>query len=299
MSAMDERPTTRPARPATRLARAVLWLYPPLWRARYGEEIQVLLDDSDAGLAAVVSLAWRALPAWIWPPRHLHDREARMRASLGTVLVAWSMLVGVGLVFAQLTQLQGFRPPGHPVVQWSYAIFDAALACSALAAAGGLPLWLLMLRRARREHRPRDTAYLLLPVVAPAVYYATLTVTGKVAGGRDGVSPWLFLALTLLGFVTAGIACAGPIAAMRRLRPRGPAVQLAAKAAGLAAAVIVVAGLASGVAAVGLCLWARNFAGYHDAGLLAGYLTVIAALAMVAMVGAARGVRAALAGSVR
>jgi hypothetical protein len=308
---MHERPTasrpegsaqptsSRPAQPATRLARAVLWLYPPLWRARYGEEVQVLLDDSGAGLAAVASLAWRALPAWIWPPRHLHDREARMRASLGTVLVAWSMLVGVGLVFAQLTQLQGFRPAGHPVVQWSYAIFDAALACSALAATGGVPLWLLMLRRARREHRPRETAYLLLPLVAPAVYYVTLAVTARVAGGPDGVSPWLFLTFTLLGFVTAGIACAGPIAAMHRLRPRGPAVQLAAKAAGLAAAIIVVAGAASGIAAVGLCLWARQFAGYHDPGVLAGYLTVVAALAVVATVGAARGVRAALAGAGR
>jgi hypothetical protein len=72
-----------------------------------------------------------------------------MRASVVTTLMAWAMLAGLGLIFAQLTQLQGFRVPGHPVIGWAYAIFDGALAVSALTAAvGGLPLWLLMLRRA-------------------------------------------------------------------------------------------------------------------------------------------------------
>ena len=98
------------------LARAALALYPPAWRARYGDEVRVLLEDSGGRPAAVASVAWRALPAWIWPPRHLHDRPARMRASLATGLVAWSLLTGLGLVFAQLTQFQGEKPSGHPVI---------------------------------------------------------------------------------------------------------------------------------------------------------------------------------------
>ena len=106
---------------ATPLARAALALYPPSWRARYGDEVQALLDESGGGPRAVASVAWRALPAWIWPPAHLHDRPARMRASLATGLMSWSFLTGLGLVFAQLTQFQGFRPPGHPVIAWSYA----------------------------------------------------------------------------------------------------------------------------------------------------------------------------------
>ena len=95
------------------LARAALALYPPSWRARYGDEVLALLEDSGGGPAAVASVAWRALPAWFWPPRHLHDRPARMRASLATALMSWSMLAGLGLVFAQLTQLQGLTVPGH------------------------------------------------------------------------------------------------------------------------------------------------------------------------------------------
>ena len=59
---------------STLLARAALALYPPAWRARYSDEVRVLLDDSGGGLAAVASVAWRAIPAWVCPPTHLHDR---------------------------------------------------------------------------------------------------------------------------------------------------------------------------------------------------------------------------------
>jgi len=193
------------------LSRAALALYPPSWRARYEDEVVALLDESGGGLAAVASIAWRAMPAWIWPPRHLHDRPARMRASLATALMAWSMLTGLGLVFAQLTQFQGYLVPGHPVVRWAYVIFDGGLAVSALAAAaGGLPLWLLMLRRAHRELRLRDAVYLLLPVAAPVVYLVTLIVTIHLVGGADGISPWWFLVVMLAGFAAAAVAAAGP-----------------------------------------------------------------------------------------
>ena len=162
-------PGTAPS--GTWAVQAALALYPPSWRARYADEVGALLDESGGGPAAVASLAWRAIPAWIWPHRQLHDPSGRMRASVVTTLLAWSMQVGLGLVFAQLTQLQGFRVPGHPVIGRAYAVFDGALALSALiAVVGGLPLWLLMLRRARRELRSRDSAFLLMPLVAPAAY---------------------------------------------------------------------------------------------------------------------------------
>jgi len=289
---MTTPPARRPGK--ARIARAALRLYPPAWRARYGDEVLALLDDTGGGLAAAVGLAWRALPAWLWPPRQLHDQEARMRASLGTVLVSGAMLAGVGLVFAQLTQLQGFRAHGSPLVVGSYAIFDAAMAgCGIAAAAGGLPLWLVMLRRARREHRVRDTAYLMLPAVVPAAYWVTVAVIARLLGGPDGVSPAVFFAVALLGFGAAAASCAGPILAMQRLRPRGPAVQLAVRAAAVATAAIVAAGAASATALTGLFLWAPGFAGYHSGAMLSGYLAVVAALAMTAIVSARRGTRAA------
>jgi hypothetical protein len=277
------------------LARAALALYPPSWRARYGDEVRALLEDSGGGLAAAASVAWRAVPAWFWPPRHLYDRPARMRASLATALMSWSMLIGLGLVFAQLTQFQDLSAPGHPEVRWAYAVFDVTLALSVLVAGfGGLPLWLLMLRRAWREYRPRDTVHLLLPVIAPVTYLIALIVTVRLVGGANGVSQWWFLAVTLAGFAAAATAAAGPGLALRRLQPRGPALRLAAAAAGVAAAVMAVAAVAIVVAVIGLCLWARQFPGYHHSTVPGVYLVLVAAAATVTTVSAARGTRAAL-----
>ncbi|MGH3189389.1 MAG: hypothetical protein ACRDPY_18285 [Streptosporangiaceae bacterium] len=281
----------------TPLARAALALYPPAWRARYSDEVRALLDESGGGPRALASIAWRALPAWIRPPEHLFDRTARMRSSLATALVAAAMLTGLALVFAQLTQAQGYRPAGHPIVGWSYIVFDAALAASALtAAAGGLPLWLLMLRRAVRERRRRDLACLLLPAIAAGAYLVTLRVMVRLVGGPDGVSPWWFLAVTLLGFAAAAAAAAGPGLALRRMQPRGPALRLAAVAAGLAAATLLVAAVASAVALVGLVLWAPGFAAYHEHIVPGIYLALVAAAAAVTTMSAARGTRAAVAG---
>ncbi len=275
------------------LARAALALYPAGWRARYGDEVRVLLDDSGADLRTVANLAWQALPAWILPARQLHDPPARMRASLATVLMAWMVLTGLALVFAQLTEAQGLRPAGHPIVGWSYWVFDGAMLVSVLVvAAGGLPLWLLMMRRAYREHRPRDIAYLLSPVVVPAGYLAAVILTARLIRDADGVGPWWFLAFVAAGFAAGAGCAAGPGLALRRLCPRGPAVRLAAGAAGAAAAAISLAGAASIVAAVGLYRWAPQYAGYHEGWPLAIYLPTVLLAASVAMVSAARGIRA-------
>jgi hypothetical protein len=219
-----------------------------------------------------------------------------MRASLATALVSWSMLTGLGLVFAQLTQLQGLAPAALPQVRWAYAVFDVTLATSALIAGlGGLPLWLLMLRRAWREQRTRNTVYLLLPVLVPVAYLGGLIVTTRLAGGASGVSQGWFGVITLAGFAAAATAAAGPGVALRRLQPRGPALRLAATAAGVSAGLMAVAAVAIVVAVTSLDLWARQFVGYHDSTLSGIYLALVVAAAAVTTVSATRGTRAALA----
>jgi MFS family permease len=244
----------------------------------------------------VASLAVRAVPVWVNPPRHLHDRESRMRASVGTVLVAWSVLTGVGAVFVQLTQLQGFRAPGHPLVQWCYLIFDSALGVSVLtAAAGGVPLWLQMIRLARREQRPRELAWLWMAILVPAGYLAAALIALTVVHDPEASGSWWFIGFAVLGFGAAGLAAAGPAVALKRLAPDGPAVALAAAAAGVAAAAVALAGLASAIAAAGLCLWTTSFAGYHHADLAWAYLLIVVALAATATISAGRGIRATFA----
>jgi MFS family permease len=220
-----------------------------------------------------------------------------MRASLATILMSWSALLVLGAVFDQLTQQQGVTPAGHPVIGWSYAIFDVAMVLSALIlGAGCLPLWLLMLRRARRDHNARVTACLLMPVAAPIGGFAALAVILGAVNHPNGVGPWSFLIFTLMGCATAGIAAAGPAMALRTQPPRGPAVRLAAIAAALATATIIAAFAASVLAAVGLSLWAHQFAGYHNGFLVGTYLAAVTGAGAVAVVSATRGFHAALAG---
>jgi hypothetical protein len=294
------------------LARAALGLYPPAWRARYGEEVRALLEDSGGDPRAAASLAWHAVPAWAWPPRQLHDGSGRMRSSLATAGVAWALLAGLGAVFVQLAQAQGSSQGAtlaqHPVIRWSYWAFDGCLVVSVLAvAAGGVPLWLLMLRTAQRR---RDKAWLLAPAAVPAVYLVAAFAIGRLASragptvmpsqsgpvadlANGGVGPGWFLVLVVLGFAAAALSAAGPALALRRLRPEGPAVVLAARAAVLAAVTMGLAAAASVVAAVGLYLWAPAWAGYHQGWQLAVYLPAVLLAAAVAVVSAARGIRAA------
>jgi hypothetical protein len=292
MSGQPNAPDPVPGAPL--LARAAVALYPPAWRARYRQEALELLCDLDHGMRGAASMAWRAVPAWLWPPQHLHDRAGRMRASLATTLVAWSMLAGLGLVFEQLTQQQPILPPGHAIIGWSYAVFDVAFVLSGLIlAAGSLPLWLLLLRRARRERSTRDTVYLLLPALAPAAFLGGVITLARFISGPDGFGPWWFLAVTMAGFAAVTTAAAGPGRALRRLRPRGPAVRLAAIASAVATATMVLAGAASVIAGTGLSAWARGFAGYHQAGPIGGYLALVTIAGTVAAVSAGRGARAA------
>jgi hypothetical protein len=297
------------------VARGFLRLYPAAWRARYADEVRALLEDSGADLRTIASLAWQAMLMRIWLPRHLYDPPARMRASLAAAGVAWTVLAGLAAVFGSFTQAQQSLQqnlPGsrHLVIQWAYWVFDGGVGASVLAvAAGGLPLWLLMLRRARHQRRPREIAWLLAPVVVPAVYLCAVSVTlglprspgtapiqppfvheatSFIDLANHNIGPWW---LMVLGFAAGLIAAAGPGLALGSLRPCGPRVTLAARAAGLAVAAMGLAGAASIVAAAALHAW--GVAPYRQGWPFAVYLLLFLAAVAAAGSSAARGIRAA------
>jgi MFS family permease len=283
---------------AARMARLPLACYPPAWRERYGAEMRALVDDTGADARTITSLVWGAVAVWAGPPRHLHDPSARVRASLATVLAAWAALAGLGLVFGQLSEAQGLHTitPDHPFVQWSYSAYAVAAHVSvAVVLLGGFPLLWSMLRLARLQGRRRDLALLAMPAIVPAGFFAALIVTAKLVrrGGGIGIGPWWFLAFTVLGFAAAGLAAAGPGLALRRLRPGGSALRLAAVAAVVAVLTMGAAGAASITDAVGLYLWAPSYGGYRAAWLLASYLSLVLLAMAIASISSVRAARAA------
>jgi hypothetical protein len=152
-------------------------------------------------------------------------------------------------------------------------------------------------RRRRRGHTaepalhpawPRRDTSAFRPARTPLPWESRPVV--DLANG--GVGARWFLALVLLGLAAALVSAAGPALALRRLRPHGPVLVLAARAAFLSAVTMGLTGAASMVAAVGLYLWAPAYAGYHAAWPLAVYLPAVLLAAAVAVVSAARGVRA-------
>ena len=79
--------TNPPSAPrgAAALARMALRLYPSSWRARYGDEVIAVIEDTGAGPARCGQPGLAVSSRLDLAARHLHDRESRMRASLGTV----------------------------------------------------------------------------------------------------------------------------------------------------------------------------------------------------------------------
>ena len=121
--------------------------------------------------------------------------------------------------------------------------------------------------------------------IQPPFVHAT---TSFVDLANDNVGPWW---LMVLGFAAGLIAAAGPGLALHSLRPRGPRVALAARAAGLAVAAMGLAGAASIVAAAGLHAW--GLAPYRQGWPLGVYLPLLLAALAAAGASAARGIGAA------
>jgi hypothetical protein len=306
-----------PNRPGV-LMRLAARLLPRSARREWLKEAASILFEAPVGARRAIGRSYLAAApqvitvAWAGAlTGHRYDPPGRMRASLATVLAAWTVLAGLAAVFASFTQtqpwlLQDLSGPRHLVIQWSYWVFDAAAGASLLAvAAGGLPLWLVMLRQARHQRHWRATAWLLAPAVVPVVY---LGVASAVLGPRAApiqppfasaplsfaglanhyIGPWW---LMVLGFAAGLMAAAGPGLALHRLRPSGPGVAVAARAAGLAIAAMGLAGAASIVAAAGLHAW--GVAPYRQGWPFAVFLLLFLTAVAVAGASAARGIRAA------
>ena len=69
------------------LLRALLRLYPPRWRERYGEEYDALLEEHGADLRTLADVAAGAVDAWLGAAR-MQTCEGRQRSALTASLWA-------------------------------------------------------------------------------------------------------------------------------------------------------------------------------------------------------------------
>ncbi|WP_255945192.1 hypothetical protein [Streptomyces odontomachi] len=238
-----------------RRARVLVRLYPPAWRARYGEEFRALLEDSGVDTRAVRDVLLAAASAWARPSRRLHDRDGRLRATVATTWYAWALMAAGAVLFAKLTTDGAWHASDgaarvHPVAGWCYDVFVLACCGSVLLlTVGAAPLAVGVLGAARGAGGLRAVVALLsLPATASLGFLGVAAVTTAVAArsgpGGEGVSATVFLALAVLGTGAAVAGAAGPAATLSRTSLRGPALTTAFVTGACATALLGVATVA-------------------------------------------------------
>lgn len=219
-----------------RRARLVSWSYPPSWRARYGEELLCLLEDTH-GEHPMSPRAWASLVAAGLTQRGraagvvagLTGADgARDRARAGTLSVWWAWLVFVlaGSAFAKFSEHWDVvtRPAQRAVPSTAMTVMQGAAVVGALVwLAVAVTSWRALVRVARRMGPARMLRLLRPALVAVAVVLSSTGVLVEVAhhlsaSQRNGASAWYgagFLAwatLCSVGVVVASGAVLGRIA---------------------------------------------------------------------------------------
>jgi hypothetical protein len=171
----------RPGRPWPALA---LIAYPPDWRARYGDELELLIADLRTGGRALVPMAFDllcgALAAWLTIERRTLMSE-RSRNALISVLWSWVAFAAVAAWFghdlaiypsASAAQQTGIT---HPAVPDAYHVLIAAgvvgVAATAVAA---IAFVVDAIGYARRCGRRRTFVLMAVPVVIAAAWIGGL-----------------------------------------------------------------------------------------------------------------------------
>lgn len=217
-SKMDEPPTS-----------ARLWalrLYPPAWRARYGDEFAALLEQQRVTPLVAFDLLLGALDAHLHTdllPKEVLSMASRLRSTAVTIFAAFAVFVVGYLSYQRLTDP---RPPFDAVAQThldvriAFAVLEDAAVLAVLAVlAGGIPILCAALRGAFAAGR-RDILLLFgLPVLGIILTAGTLPLVALVFAGATPQTPtftpfqiavelgWLALAgVTFIGGTIAVMA---------------------------------------------------------------------------------------------
>lgn len=207
---------------------SLLWLYPPHWRERYGDEFAALLEHCSPSPAVVFDVLRGALDARLQQSvgtRRLSAMVNRLRSSEIAVFCAFIAFVMAGIGFQKMAE-----EPAKSGIMRTYATlgiaFDVVIAGAVIALlavlAGGVPLALAALRYALARRR-RDIPLLLavppLALIAWVGYVVILNVSmhpGTRTSFRDSGGIAILISVASLFIVAAVGSTAAVSAAIAR-----------------------------------------------------------------------------------
>ena len=154
------------------LLRALLRLYPPGWRERYGEEYDALLEEHGADLRTLADVAAGAVDARLGGGR-MPTRERRQRSALAASLWAAVAIAACVAGFQKMVEYDDFRSAAAhhpPVAAGRDLILGGAVVVAAAACLAGLVLGNALWRDLRRPPRGELVRPLLLAGAATAAF---------------------------------------------------------------------------------------------------------------------------------
>jgi hypothetical protein len=295
------------------LAFRMLRLYPPAWRARYGEELAALLEMSVCSPFVLLDVLRGAFDAHLHPelvaekgPYHM---PTRLRASEIAVFAAFILFVVAGIGFQKSGEDIMKVDASNAAINIPYLLVEGGAVVALLAVlAGGLPIAFAALRDALAHRRRGILALFCVPIVSFAALVVYSFVALQVRPVSDGLQlasqvgqdtgHHLFIgliALFLLGAVASTWAVA---AAIRRAEVSAGLFRFALLPA--AVATLAMALMLAAVVAWGLALRAADPAAFngHD-GILAtstlltwiGHIVLMGVATLVAAVALLRALR--------
>ena len=207
-----------------RLIGLLIRLYPPAWRARYGDEFAALLHQHRLDPRTLLDVAAGALDARL---SGTPGRDARRRTALVVTMWALSAFVAGGIGFAKVVEYDDFTQAArdHLAVGLGFDLVRAGAAIAGLAAAGAGAIVLVAAVRARLA------GPLVRAAVAALVLIALPVSLGEIArslpAGRSHrpedlalLGGWLAISVVVAGvmLVNAGSVVRRVVLAPQRLR---------------------------------------------------------------------------------
>lgn len=163
----------------------LLHLYPPTWRARYGDEFAALLEQYPFSFMTIINVLLGALDAHI-APQDTNGRILQMinrpRRTAVAVFCAYIAFVVSGLGFNKLAEdsIKSGLGSTYPAVGISYTLVEVGAVVALLAVlVGGLPIAFVALRQALAARRRDILLLFAVPPIALAIWigYTFLLIT--------------------------------------------------------------------------------------------------------------------------